>query len=232
MFLILCSRSDHVAHAFAKRFAVQDVRTLTCEELSRPGWKLALRGVGHAGLDVELCAALGGEVVPGECLGGIISRLGSVTEHELGHIEAGDRAYVAAEMHAFLFAFLRALPCRKVNQPSPACLYGPNLRGSHWRRLARELGIPVLCESDVAANGSRESEIVVAGDRLIGTAADEVARWSRELALAAGVSCLYVRYRYCEDGVKLMGADPCPRLEMEEVGPALISWLATERLPC
>src|SRR5690242_11900332 len=102
MFVVLCSRADHVAHAFAKRFAAQDVRTLTCEEVSRPGWKLAVRGAAPAGVDVELCAVLGGELVPGERLRGVISRLGNVTEQELGHIEAGDRTYVAAEMHAFL----------------------------------------------------------------------------------------------------------------------------------
>jgi hypothetical protein len=236
MFLIFCSRADHAAHAFAKRFAAQDVRTLTCEEVSQPGWRLSIRGVARAGVDIELCAALGGELIPGERLRGVISRLGGVTEHELGHIEAPDRAYVAAEMHAFLFAFLSALPCRKVNHPSPACLYGPNLRGGQWRQLARELGIPVLREADDPVDGSHfgalESEIVVVGDRLIGVASDEVERWSRELALAAGVSCLYVRYRSCRGEVKLMGADPYPRLEMAEVGPALISWLSAESLPC
>ena len=232
MFLVLCSRGDDAAHAFAKRFAAQDVRTLTCEEVSRPGWKLAVRGVDQADVDVELCAALGGELVAGERIRGVITRLGSVTEQELRHIEAGDRAYVAAEMHAFLFAFLSALPCRKVNQPSLACLYGPNFRGGQWRQLARDLGIPVLGEMDAVADGSQQSEVVVIGDRLIGEVSDEMARWSRELAVAAGVSYLYVRYRCCEDGVKLMGADPYPRLEMEEVGPALISLLATESLPC
>jgi len=232
MFLILCSRADRVAHAFAKRFAAQDVRTLTCEEVSRPGWKLAIRGVAPARVEVELCAALAGQLVPGERLRGVISRLGTVTEQELGHIEAGDRAYVAAEMHAFLFAFLRALPCRKVNEPSPACLYGPNFRGGQWRQLARDLGIPVLCEADAVADGSLESEVVVVGDRLIGPLSGEMARWSRELARAAGVSYLYVRYRYCGDEVMLMGADPYPRLEMEEVGPALISLLAEQSLPC
>lgn len=236
MFLVLCSRADQAAHAFARQFAAHDVRTLTCEEVSQPGWKLAIRGVDRAGVDVELRAAVGGDLIPGERLRGVISRLGNITEQELRHIDVGDRAYVAAEMHAFLFAFLTALPCRKVNQPSPACLYGPNLRGGQWRQLARELGIPVEWEADVAANGSHfgalESEIVVVGDRLIGAASDEVGGWSRELARAAGVSYLYVRYRSHGDEVKLMGADPYPRLEMEEVGPALISWLSRESLPC
>jgi len=232
MFLVLCSRADRAAHAFAKRFAAQDVRTLTCEEVSRSGWKLAIRGVAPAGVDVELCAALGSKLVPGERLRGVISRLGNVTEQELGHIGTGDRAYVAAEMHAFLFAFLRALPCRKVNEPSPACLYGPNFRGGQWRQLARKLGIPVLCEADAAADGSLESEVVVIGDRLIGAASDKMAQWSRELALAAGVSYLYVRYRCYGDEMTLMGADPYPRLEMEEVGAALISLLAEDSLPC
>lgn len=236
MFLVLCSRADHAARAFAKQFAAHDVRTLTCEDVSQPGWKLAIRGVAQAGVDIELRAALGGELIPGERLRGVISRLGNITEQELGHIEATDRAYVAAEMHAFLFAFLTALPCRKVNQPSPACLYGPNLRGGQWRQLARELGIPVEWEADVAANGSHfgalESEVIVVGERLIGVASDEVARWSRELAHAAGVSYLYVRYRSCGDEVKLMGADPYPRLEREEVGPAVLSWLSGESCPC
>jgi hypothetical protein len=232
MFLILCGRADHAARAFAKRFAAQDVRTLTCQEVSRPGWKLAIRGVAETGVDTELRAALGSDLVPGGRVRGVITRLGSVTEQELGHIEAGDRAYVAAEMHAFLFAFLRALPCRKVNQPSPACLYGPNLRGGQWRHLARELDIPVLCDTDPAAEGALESEIAVVGDRLLGAASDEMARWSRRLARGAGVSYLRVRYRCCGDDVKLVEADPYPRLEMEEVGPALLSLLATESLPC
>jgi hypothetical protein len=191
-----------------------------------------MRGVGQKDVDVELRAALGSELVPGERVRGVITRLGSVTEQELGHIEAADRAYVAAEMHAFLFAFLHALPCSKVNQPSPACLYGPNLRGGQWRHLARELDIPVLCEADLAAAGALESEIAVVGNRLLGTASEEMARWSRQLARRAGVSYLRVRYRCCGDEVKLVEADPYPRLEMEEVGPALLSLLAPESLPC
>lgn len=236
MLIVLCSREDWAAKAFAHRFASYDVHTLTCQDLSREGWKLALRG--HVGTkpEVELTAAIDRRRVGANQIEGVITRIGLVDERELKHIVAGDRTYVAAEMHAFLFAFLEALSCRIINPPSPACLYGPNVRPVQWRRYARELGIPVEKDHAGVTPGtqgcSSEVDITVVGGRIFGSASSRVLHWSRQLARISGASYLLVRYVVHGDDSWFVGADPYPRLESEEIGRVLIEYFSEKSQTC
>lgn len=223
MILVLCSRADRVALDFAKRHASVGVRALTCADISRQGWTLEL----HRGA-VCITAALG----DGECstgrrhvvqVDGVITRLGYVSEAEVGYVVPDDRPYVAAELHAFLFAVLKGMACPKVNAPSLACLYTPHPRASNWRRLARSVGLVVadecVAQQDVT---SRFTDVTVVGERVWGEAPVRLREMTLQLAAAAGVVHLRARYRIAPQDARFCGVDPYPQLESEQVGEALI----------
>ena len=60
----------------------------------------------------------------------------AVLAEELGRIAADDRSYVAAELNAFLVAWLSALPSRVVNRPTPRSLCGPAWNRVQWQAAA------------------------------------------------------------------------------------------------
>jgi hypothetical protein len=223
---VLCSRHDASAQAFARRHAYRDVHALTCVEVSQPGWRLNLNGPAGS-TKVELAGMIAGRHLAGRQITGLITRLPAVTEDELQHIVPEDRSYVAAEMHAFLFAFLAALPCPIVNPPSPACLCGPNLREVQWRKLVRELRIPLPEEfaggrAIAAATPETMSEVAVIKGRTIGAEEESLRRWTRALAQGAGLPYLRVRYSYVRGIPCFVGADPRPHLESEKIADALL----------
>ena len=76
-------------------------------------------------------------------LHGMLCLLPAVHPGELPHIEAGDREYVAAEMTAFLIAWLTSLPCPVLGRPTPLSLTGPHLRQEQWLHEAVRAGLPV-----------------------------------------------------------------------------------------
>jgi hypothetical protein len=55
--------------------------------------------------------------------------------------EPGDLAYVQAETHAALLAWLRALPCPVVNRCPAGLWYRPSLTDAFWRPLVRAAGL-------------------------------------------------------------------------------------------
>ena len=233
MLLVLCSREDRIAQSMVKRFASHNLRMLTCADISRAGWNLTVVGIGSAS-QVQLAAAIDGRRVGCDEIEGVITRLGSVDEKELGHIIAEDRSYVAAEMHAFLFAFLEALPCPIVNPPSPTCLYGPNIRALQWRRYARELQIPVAEDLGDIQPGlaSPPVDVTVIGEQTFGNGPESAILWSQQLARHVGVSYLMVRYREAQGNLFFVGADPYPRLESEEIACALVGSFGRRVMLC
>ena len=117
MILILASRWDTTAHDIAAAWADRPVSIMTARDLSRAGWCLSL-GVRDAAAR-RGCAMLEGQPIPGEELQCVLTRLPWVTEMELPEIVAPDRAYVAAEMSAFLLFWLSGLACPVLNKPTP-----------------------------------------------------------------------------------------------------------------
>lgn len=122
---------DASAHALA---AACDGLLLTPGDLCRPGWVLA-----EDPAEDRLVAA--GRELPAAQVELVVTRLGCVLPEHLPMIRAGDREYVAAEIHATLFFALRRLPCPVLNTPTPVCLHGPNWRQEHWLAAAQTLGI-------------------------------------------------------------------------------------------
>jgi hypothetical protein len=74
----------------------------------------------------------------------VIVLLPAVQPGHLTHVRARDRDYVAAEMTAFLRAWLTGLPCPVVNPPTATCLSGPALTAHQWVGLCARLSVPAL----------------------------------------------------------------------------------------
>jgi hypothetical protein len=181
-----------------------------------PGWRYET----HDGLGM---AVIGGQAVSLEDISGVITCLPAVSELELLHIASVDRAYVAAEMTAFLLAWLTELQCPVINRPSPVCLTGPFWRREQWVSVAHAVGLPVLpvCRRVSLAQSAERCppagvEVTAIGGRTIGNAHPDVLMRVRALAEAAGVDVLTVRLTDPGPNGAFIGADPTPDLTSED----------------
>ena len=229
MIVIVASCLDQAARALAARPRTDQVALLTCADLSVPGWRHYVAAVGTP------AAVIGGrEVALGEITAVAIC-LPSVSELELGHIVPADRAYVAAEMNAFLLSWLSELACPVVNRPSPTCLSGPYWRPEQWLHLAARIGLrvrPVNRRVTLAAGSappdpdSAAVTVTVIGERCLGHDDPAIRDGARRLARAAGVEVLTVRVSTPEPDAVFLGAEPWPDLTCEETAGLLVEYLA------
>jgi hypothetical protein len=135
--VVLASRFDTQAVWLAERWRHRGACLLTCEDLSRPGWRH------ESAAPARSTAVLEGRVIPVESIGGVLTRLYAVTEDELPHIVPEERAYVAAEMTAFLLAWLSSLRCTVLNRPTPSSLCGPNWSAERWLSEGARAGLQI-----------------------------------------------------------------------------------------
>ena len=212
MIVVLASHRDCLARAFAAGLAA-DATLLTCADLSVKGW--CYEPGGQAGTLVA-----DGKRVPAAEVDGVLTRLPAVFANELTAIAREDRSYVAAEMTAFLAAWLTELSCPVFNRPAPLCLMGPYLRPEKWVHLAAGLGIPVTqavrSVPEVSPNGpglavhqTTGASIVVnvVGRRCVGDAPAAAGAAAVAIAEAAGVSLLRTVFAGPEAGPAFVGAD-------------------------
>lgn len=244
MILLLCSRGDTSARLFVEQRAPNDIALVTCRDLSRSGWTLEV-SPGGTPPSRKLYATVNGRQIAAHDIAAVVTRLPFVTELEVDHIHKDDRAYVAAEMHAFLFAFLSALSCAVINRPTPACLLGPNWRWLQWRHAAVRLGIPVVDAGLTIRAGttvpswperlSRDpgvfTSISVVGDRTCGDAAAVLHRYALELARAARLDLLRAWFTAPDASARLAGCDLLPDIATDDIGGSLLRHLDT-RVSC
>jgi hypothetical protein len=222
-FVVIASRADAAAARFAAG-AGGLVRMMTPADLSQPGWSLHLPGTGPS------TAVIAGEPVASRTIVGVLTRLPAVTEHDLPHIIAADRAYVAVEMTAFLLAWLTSLSCPLVNRPSAQCLSGPHWREAQWIRAANRLGIPAV----PAMLGTRRTRrvhddgedgttsVVVIGRQHVGTADPVLVAHAHALADAAVVELLSVRFDGEGPSARFVAASISPDLDDARVSDAVL----------
>jgi hypothetical protein len=226
LIVVVASRHDQGARTLAASQGTDRVALLTCEDLSVPGWR---HYVAAAGTSV---AVIDGREVPVEEITGVVTCLPNVSELELLHIVPSDRAYVAAEMTAFLLSWLSALSCPVLNRPSPTCLSGPYWRPEQWARLASRAGMrvqPVQRRVALALDAepavTQGVTVTVIGERCLGQADAATLAGARRLARAADVELLTVRVSGPEPGAAFLGADPWPDLTSQETADALLEHL-------
>lgn len=180
MIAIVASRRDAEAVALAEAWRA---RLIDAADLCRPGWSFDVAAPGDG-----TCVVAGEPVRVAE-LTGVLTRRPAVLAAELVEIAADDRDYAAAEIQAFLTAWLAALPCRVVNRPSARSLSGPAWTSTHWEAAARRAGLAW----DPRARGDHH-DVHACGDRCFGERADDELDAVRRLAREADVHLLAVRF--------------------------------------
>jgi hypothetical protein len=209
--LILASALDVEAQRLAKHWAADDARVLTSADLSQPGWRWI------PGVTSDNTFAIAGERLPVQAIAGVLTRLDTVAVDELAAVHPEDRPYVAAEMHAFLVAWLAHLTCRVLNRPTPRCLSGPHWSSETWLRLAVRTGSPVASihrritpgMAPEASLPEVAAEVVVVGERTFGESDASLRASAVRLARGADVHLLAV------------GFDSAGRVARSELRPTL-----------
>src|SRR5689334_7998390 len=101
--LVLATRDDDPARMLADHLG-QGTVVVGPQDLSRPGWTYTRKPSLRTGV-----SPFGRFRADG--LTAVVSRISAVQPVDLTHVRTGDRDYVAAEMTAFLRAWLTGLPC-------------------------------------------------------------------------------------------------------------------------
>jgi hypothetical protein len=189
--LVLASQWDQ--HAAALVDGWKCARLLTPDDLSVEGWVYRTSG------PEEAVIVASGKRIRAVEITGVFTRLPHVMPHELIRIVPADRNYVAAEMQAFLLAWLTSLRCPVVNLPSPRCLAGPAWGRERWVYEAAKLGIPVV-EFERSTAGGRENlptsnVVTVIGPTVLGTRDERLKEHAARLTRAAGMTALAVGFR-------------------------------------
>ncbi len=219
MLIILSSAHDAAARTIAAAWAPWGAVVCTPRDLSTGGWRHYVDAP-QAGV-----AVIDGQLIPATAIAGVLTRFQAVQPEMLAHIAASERNYVAAEMTAFLIAFLSALPCRMLNRPTAGGLCGPAWRPEQWMRAATLAGIPILhrrrnvrlnAPAEPEANVSKE--LTVIGDRVFGAEKDHppLSDWARSLARAADVGMLGLGFTQHATGYVLAGVNTSPDLDTPE----------------
>jgi hypothetical protein len=228
--LIVANRYDTAAEALAGRWSVHDAHLLRCTDLSTSGWC-------HCLTDPRVSTAvIDGRVIGTGEITGVLTLLPWVTADQLIHIIPEDRAYVAAEMTAFLVSWLSGLTCPVLNRPTPTCLAGPGWRPEQWVHAAARMGIPIrpirrsiilttdpLREDAVA--DLRPATVTVVGERCFGDVDNALTGHARRLAAAVGVSLLTVHFDGPGADARLRGAVLRPDISSPEIADAILELL-------
>jgi hypothetical protein len=145
MILLLANRWDESAKALARRWSGHGAVLLTADDLSRPGWVHRLpisRSKTNVYSDTLVAARC---YIPERDLTAVLTLTPRLIEQELFTVTPADRTYVAAEINAFLLAWLSSLrsQCPVVNRPTATSLAGPYWRRERWIHAAAECEIPI-----------------------------------------------------------------------------------------
>jgi hypothetical protein len=238
MLVVVAGPGDAVAQALVERWAGRGAVRLAPADLSAPGWRHYL---GRRPCDAEPGrAVLDQRVVATDRIAGVVTRLPAVYDQDLDWVDPLDRAYVAAEMTAFLTAWLTALPCPVLNRPTPTCLAGPSLAPEQWVRLAAGLGIPVrpvhrralltLHPDDVRPGDDAVVEppaaplptLTVVGQRCLGGDDPVLADSALRLAQSVGAELLAVQFDGFGPAARFCAASPWPDVSAPDVASALL----------
>jgi hypothetical protein len=198
---VVASAHDPVARSLVRNWASADAVLVSAEDLTSQGWVFRTGDPAGGSLVAE------GQRVPVRSLRAVVTRRPAVVAEELPWIDRADRVYVAAELNAFLVAWLSALTCPVVNRPSAVSLSGPGWGPARWERAG------------VSRAADCSHEVVVCGSACFGARGESEAAAALELARRAGVELLGVRFS--DDGMPA-GASELPRLDSDEVRQALL----------
>ena len=221
MIAVLGSRLDPEARSLVEHWSSTGAALLSAEDLCRPGWVFRPRDPRGG------TAVVSGRTVPVAELEAVVTRRPAVVAEELREIASEDRAYVAAEINAFLVAWLSALAdvgVPVVNRPTPACLSGPGWDALRWRAAAARIGAEWAEPGGTVASGGEEPhQVVVCGERCFFAPSPREADIARALSREAGTALMGVRFQ----SGQVFGVTVAPSLLDDEVRAALLTVLQT-----
>jgi hypothetical protein len=212
MIVVVASGHDPRARSVVAHWGSQCATMLTAEDFCVPGWQFAVPR------PQDGMAVIGGRLVADAEIEGILTLRPCIYPEELLSIAAAHRRYVAAELNAFLLAWLAARTCPVLNRPTASCLAGPNWRAEQWTLAAARLGIPVQtrhCIPGRHADRTCENvedayEITVVGEQCFGCQDASLRTSTLRLARAAGVDLVSVRFS--RDEGRFLSANVWPSL--------------------
>jgi hypothetical protein len=189
---------------------------VTPRDLSHPGWRL------RSGAADRAVLVAGGEAVDISEVRGVIGRLGWIAPEDLTWIDAAERDFVAAEMGAFLLAFLSQIDCPVLNRPTPLCLAGPMPLPAAWRESARKARFPL---ARPGAAPARTLDVI--DGRVVGARFRPEAWAAERLAADCGARLLAVAVS--DDG-GFIGAHPFVDLANPTLACAAVSTFKTRNV--
>lgn len=180
-------------------------------------------------------AILGQREVKQSEIKGALVRLPWVGEEELLDIVPDDKAYVAAEMSAFLLCWLSGLTCPVLNRPTPGCLNGPGWGPERWTVAASNLGMRIqpvrrrvsLSQFNETPVESAVTTVTVVGKRCFGHADETLLVLAQRLADAANVDLLGVQFSGPEDDAYFIRATTCPEISAGGIESAVLTQLGS-----
>jgi len=211
MIAVLASAWDSEAQSVVAAWSRHDAALLSARDLTTAGWEF------HSADPAAGVAVLDGRRVPVAKLQAVLTRRPAVLAEELTSLTTSDRSYAAAEINAFLVAWLTSLRCKVVNRPTATSLCGPAWDAIHWRSAAAAAGVDWTGENDHTAM----ERVVVCGSHCFFTTTAKQRAVARVLARAAGVDLLSVSFR----GDRPCSACVSPPLDDPEVREFLVSHL-------
>lgn len=192
MIVVVGSRFDPAAVELAS--AWQHAGAVLCDanDATSPGWRYEPHDPSSA-----VAVAEGRRVRAGE-IDAVVTLRVAVDPAELLGIVPDDRAFVAAEVNAFLHAFLTALRAPVANRPAGYSLGGALLGPEEWLRVARDAAVPsVAIERTVPGNIAPAGcdlratrSVFVTGERAIGDADPRLRRHAVAIARRCGATTL------------------------------------------
>jgi hypothetical protein len=181
---VLGSRLDKAACALVDAWSSADAVLVSAEDVCSPGWSWRLAGPARGRF---VAAGVVREVAD---LRGVLVRRPAIAPEELGWVHKRDRVYVAAEVNAFLVAWLASLPCRVLNRPSATSLSGPAWSPLHWQLAAARSGVAWA----ITGGGGLTCDVVVCSPAVHGAKTHSHEDAARRLAEISGADLLGIRF--------------------------------------
>jgi hypothetical protein len=227
MRIVVASEEDQAARALVAHWGVNSAALVTPADLSRPGWRHVV------GDPAQAMAAVDGRVLHAEDIEAVVVRLFAVSDYEIPHMRSEDRQYAAAEMTAFLLAWLDECRCPVLNRPTAGCLNGPSWSPEQWMLAAARAGLrTVAMRRRVPPNGPMpptlepdEAVATVVEDQCLGPIHDDLVDAVFHLAAIAGTTLLSVRLTDSSPTAAFLGASAWPNLADPSIMAALDTYL-------
>ncbi len=224
--LLLFARAGDPAIETLRQLQPQRLRHVDVADLSSAGWRYVV------GRPERATACASGEILAAGQIAAVLCRIVAVVPQDLGHLHGDDRAFAAAEMNAFLRAWLAQFAGRRGNEPNGTSLAGPAWHAMRWRWLAARLGVPAVAASfampdappsDLDARSDPDGvTVLVIGGQVVRRTDPTLERYSLRIAREVGSSLLALRFVW-DHQWRFESADACPTLNLRRAAK-LIDW--------